>query len=64
MSGIAGERFAVVTARPRNLALPQERHERRDVVEEAIDPAGNDVLERGRGAAIRHVRQLDSGDRA
>ena len=38
-----------------------ERHHRADVVEHHVDASGNEVLERGSGAAIGDVGHLDAG---
>src|SRR4029077_15265283 len=44
-----------------HLAVADEGHHRRDVVEERVDATRNDVLQRRRRAAIWHMRQLDAG---
>ena len=60
-SGTAGARFADVTRQRTHLALLHERHHRGDVVEEQVDAPGDEVLDRGRGAAIGDMHEIEAG---
>ena len=46
---------------PAQLAALDQRQHRADVVEHDVDAAGDEVVERGPGAAIGHVQHLDAG---
>ena len=60
-SGSAGSRCADDTASARTRPAAAARGERHDV-EHHVDVAGDEVLQRRRGAAVMHVRDVDAGE--